>query len=508
MPRSTFRRFHLPVAAVLALAVQACADRPEATPTSAPESAPAAARAIPSTGPADDLARGIALALSAPELRQQVLDDMRDSPFPEHRLHLASYLRGQRGASLARAAARSLGMTPGAYISLIARLPELELHFDRPYDRTGWAGTPDVAVAGLPRGFEELYRESGKRARITVHTTSGEARSVSLDERFAQPLLLVRPAKVSFGADPEIRRAKAPKRSGRTIATLQEEESVLANITMPETCDPMTAVDYCPDTGGGGGGGYTVQPGYLLSYTYGQCVNPAGGADADWDGILDACEAAIAHAFRPGLRFDVGEQYAARDSYWSVRRSNSYSNALSVIYMMGYHRDNGDVIAGLTAHDGDGEFMTIAARDIGGGRWALETVTWSAHWGATWDRTDDRRYYEDRVNYSDGVYRGRVRSYVAESKHANYGNADICNDHLDNCNPQSSDTPFNVDPARNIGNYWASMGIRLFNGPCATSIYATSYTECFWTDDTFRGWKSENGDGGGGYKYPLQAYGF
>jgi hypothetical protein len=510
MPRSTFRRIRLPLAAALALAVQACADRPEATPTSAPESAPAAARALASTGPADDLARGLALALSAPGLRQQVLEDMRDSPFPQRRLHLASYLRGQRGASLARAAARSLGMTPGAYLSLISRLPEMELHFDRPYDRSLWTGTADVAVAGIGRSFEEMYAESGARTRMTVHTTGGETRSVLLDEKFGPPLLLVRPAKVDFGADPEARRAKAPRRSGRSITTRQEEESVLANIEPGgDNCDPATAVVPCVDEGGSsGGGGYPTPTGYQLAYTYSQCVNPAGGADADQDGILDDCEAAIAHAFRPGLRFDSGEQHSARDPYWTVRRSNSYSNALSVMYMMAYHRDNGEPFTGYTAHDGDGEFMTIAARDIGGGRWALETVTWSAHWHAAWDRTDDRRYYEARVQYSDGTYRGRVRSWVAQSKHANYGNADICNDHYDYCyNPQSSDTDFDVFPDRNIGNYWASAGIRLFTG-CARPYMIMLYSECFWTDDKFRGWRSENGDGGDGYKYPLQAYGF
>lgn len=170
---------------------------------------------------------------------------------------------------------------------------------------------------------------------------------------------------------------------------------------------------------------------------------------------------------------------------------------------------------GFREHDGDSEFLVIAVTDFGdswpNGRWALETVTYSAHWGSTWDRTDEQRYFET-VFWSDGTYRGRPRSYVGRSKHANYRSQSFCESRFDTCEPVANDADFIVEADRNLGNVFAT-GYPLQVNPCAKTRYyifgyVTTNTECFWFDDTFRGWQSEDGSGGTGYRYMLQWYDF
>ena len=50
--------------------------------------------------PVDSVAYALALALSNDEVRATLLEDMRDSPFEDHALHLHSYLAGNRGPAL------------------------------------------------------------------------------------------------------------------------------------------------------------------------------------------------------------------------------------------------------------------------------------------------------------------------------------------------------------------------------------------------------------------------
>src|SRR4030081_806824 len=50
---------------------------------------------------ADSLARGIAIGLANRSVRTVFHADLRDSPFNQHRLHLASYLHGESGRPLA-----------------------------------------------------------------------------------------------------------------------------------------------------------------------------------------------------------------------------------------------------------------------------------------------------------------------------------------------------------------------------------------------------------------------
>jgi hypothetical protein len=61
-----------------------------------------------------------------------------------------------------------------------------------------------------------------------------------------------------------------------------------------------------------------------------------------------------------------------------------------------------------------------------------------------------------------------------------------------------------------LGTILQTPGIMRWVSPCSsttTPLFILN-TECFWSDDVFRGWKTENGSGGTGYKNMLQWYDF
>ena len=67
---------------------------------------------------ADSIGRALAIALNSGAIRQQVLEDLRDSPFPKHHIHLPSYLSGPRGASLLTALAEVAGIPPNRIVQM------------------------------------------------------------------------------------------------------------------------------------------------------------------------------------------------------------------------------------------------------------------------------------------------------------------------------------------------------------------------------------------------------
>lgn len=137
-----------PALLLILLSIAACTDR---TPTSSvsPEGGISAPRAsAQGADPVDRYARAIASALADPALRHQVLEDLRDSPFPKHKVHLQSYLRGARGSRITAVAAGTVGMRPEQFLAGLDALPALEFSFSRSIDRFHWTGTPDLVVIG------------------------------------------------------------------------------------------------------------------------------------------------------------------------------------------------------------------------------------------------------------------------------------------------------------------------------------------------------------------------
>lgn len=130
-------------------------------------------------------------------------------------------------------------------------------------NRARWAGNSDVLVAATARATPEMIR-AGLPA--TGFAPDGRAVQFALDEDPGTPVLLLQPATVAFGVDPEGTRAKAPRRARATISTIEDELAAVtyarggvgtrpasgsagANLTGATVlmsgssgCDPLTAV--------------------------------------------------------------------------------------------------------------------------------------------------------------------------------------------------------------------------------------------------------------------------
>jgi hypothetical protein len=227
------------VAAALTLALVACSDRVTSPPDplSSETSAPAPAGELA----ADSVAHGLALALASPTLRQQVLEDLRDSPFHKHGIHLQSYLRGARGRNVAAAGAQTLGIPVDHYLELLKGMPQLQLSIPRSLDRVTWSGAADIVVFATTSTLAERVAVPSPERGYTVH---GEAVQIDVWAHPTFPFLAITPSERSFGADAEAVRAAAPKHARATVSTRAEE---IAAITVDAE-------------NGGGGAMFHIQP--------------------------------------------------------------------------------------------------------------------------------------------------------------------------------------------------------------------------------------------------------
>lgn len=479
------------------LTLQAC-DRTSPNGVTRPQgSAPTFTQASNEAAQSLDLvARGLALALNSPDIRQRVLMDLRDSPFPKHRLHLFSYLNGQHGRAVAVGAAAALQMDVRAFLHRIAELPELEFWMPVHIDRITWTGTDDIVVVGTMLDRPGLV-EAGI---IPGYSTTGEQVNVPTRRRAPFPLLAVAPAQVDFGSNPEAIRTTASTHPRNTVSTAEEEFALQST----NDCDETAIIECNDPTSGPDDRGLVIPNGY----TWKECTNPPSGSDADYDGLHDGCEYELAYHFRPRLRFHPLDEDVSRESYWTVRPT-SWSPTFKIFYLLAYHRDTGS----RYSHYGDSEFIVLTVTSSGytadGWKWRLDEAYLSAHWGAITDSSESVPF--DQIQY-DGVYGGRPYIWVARDKHANYKSYKACEAGAagyDSCDQGTAWLDdFDAFAGRDIGNNAA--GNRLINGVTSTAGYPGS--EAFWTGDSFCGWYSgisdpEN-DCAGPYKDSLRAFSF
>lgn len=480
--------------AAVAFAATACTDSPG-------ERAAGPIRSSVTSGESTTLvARSVALALASSDLRQALVEDMRDNPVPRHPLHLRSYLSGRNGGRLAAAAASRAGLNASDWMAMLDGMPALEIIALRPLDRVRWQGTGDVLV-----GMTLLRQKDFRSARDTliVFTTGGSAVALAPDQFVPSPLLLIRPAESPFASDPEGARLRAPHQNRSTISTPMEEYAVMS------TCDPLTQVTECaddPPQGGGGPVGYFTD----ATLTYNQC---AATGDTDGDGFLQACEYQLAALFAPQMAtYPVADGPNTRETYWSARPDfTSQPNAVKIFYAVSWYADGGEVNTGYSSHYGDSEFiiLTVVNPDPNYARWELASATLSAHWGTAQDATGI--YSADALEYSDN-YKGRPRIWAARSKHGNYRSKAVCDDggflFTDTCDDNQPETgSLFVASDRNLGNFfWGASPVRLKD--CTRSVVNTyPGTECFWTNDRFQGWQGRTPDSSG-YKTSLSFFYF
>lgn len=495
MFRST-RTGALALAACL-LGAQACSDAPLDPAAARP--APVG-RTVDQPDTVEPLVRAFARALAEPAVRRRVFEDLRDSPFRDHRLPLQSYLRGASGQAVLAAGARATGQSQAQLMELLRALPPMEIVVPVELHRLRWTGTADVMVAGsaLPR------REIGLRGVLHGYTTDGRAVSLPATAHLKEPLIAIWPTEYDFGADPEAARQRAPRRDHNSVSIMYDEFS---------DCDPRTAKVECETEGGSGGpvpGGIALPSGF----TYQCMVAGYSPGDEDGDGVLDSCEYEIAYAFRPYLTLAYNDFDTRREEYWAGKKGdNAY--AVQIFYALSYYNDGGDPeTMGSYSHQGDSEWIVLQV-SYHGGKWRVDRAKLSAHWGA-WTNSTETVSYGD-LQYPDGVYRGRLRSWAARNKHANYKSLSACDSGAwwaDNCdtNWSSITNPYyavEILADANLGNSWHTDQGGFKNCVLSREGQPWGRWECYWLPNYhFFGWQDPSSGGAGVYYDALTAHGF
>lgn len=495
------RGFRFLALGALLAAAQACSDLPSTSPAAAPRLGAAGAQAA---DPADPVIRALANSLSDASVRKRLLEDLRDSPFPKHRLHLKSYLRGNSGSALLAAGAQKAGIRPARLNALLDSLPEMEIVMPTEMDRTRWTGTPDIVVVGSALDRSEIHR----RGTLSGYTTAGAAITIPVYAPAGRPQIILIPTRQNFGADPEARRRSSPRKERGTVSTMMTEE-----------CDPMTAVIECSGDGTGGGGGGSTAVGVRLSSgdTYQCMVGAYGPGDGDGDTIRDDCEAELAAKFRPYLALKAhdpwytiaGDDDVRREEHWAGRLGDTH-NAVKIFYALSYYRDMGDpTCLGCTSHVGDSEWINLHVY-YQNGYWFVNKARLSAHWRSSAESTET--VLAQDLEFPGEI--GRIRVWVAEYKHANYKSRHACNNggvfDNDDCSGNSFElgNPFyevEVLSSANLGNSWHQYK------NCVRSRKTDSpHVECYWEPTArFRGWTGNySADNAGPYHEALTAYSY
>lgn len=437
----------------------------------------------------DTLAKGIALALRDSTLRVRIIEDMRDSPFPQHSLPLRAYLQGPRGASMAAAVRDALKVGSDDLSALLASVPEVAFQAATREDRATWTGSGAFSVAGSMVPLEQLEPTTV----LTSFSSDGRRVSVPLTIDPRAVLLTIAPPRFSFGQDPEVRRAAAPRQSRRTISTWGAEVGI-QNIAPCVDCQASTGPEYNPLQGLSIGSDCEAYTMTLVD----------ASTDQDRDGYKDDCEARLAEAFRPLLVLHRGEELGGRETYWSVQQAYG---VITIIYLLGYYSDGGSF-----SHDGDSEFIILRlTADKGTWKWKVNRMITSAHWNAAVDNTKSSNW--DGIQW-ESTPGGRPVVYVSKDHHANYETESRCDARIgDVCDPRSIGFHSNVyvAPDRNIGTaaYPFRLDARLTWTPadCTMSKVSTQAhpgIECFFsttvysnyegTLDDFSGWSGKRTD--------------
>jgi hypothetical protein len=234
----TLLRVAVPLLAAAAL-LSACSDRQDATAPVPTVDARAARSSAMET-----VTRALAGSLADQAVRDRVRDDLRDSPFREHKVPLQAYLTGSGGHLLDAMAAHS-GKTGAELLRLVGQMPAMEFYMPVESQRDTWAATPDVMVA---------YQLTESDAPI-AYDVSGTRTVLSPTAAPSRPVLTLVPVETNF--DHPYTGARLENRfshGGKTIGTYVPD--IRTTVIAPE-CDPM---DPTCGAGGGGDGGGTYTP--------------------------------------------------------------------------------------------------------------------------------------------------------------------------------------------------------------------------------------------------------
>jgi hypothetical protein len=446
----------------------------------------------------------LSAVLEQPALREGIREDLRDSPFSQHRIEFSSYLRGPRGAQIRSELAGVLSSGGRDLVAIVKGLPALELVMPKSLDRVEWKGGADLQLMGTLLSRQEQIRAG--RSRQNGYKVGGVPHTFVPDQYSPIKLLVIRPVSDPFPADPEGIRSAAPTQDRRAVGNVAEERAAQHALgTKLAGLQPRMNIPPCypdcpeppPSPPGVGNGGATLPSQMTQNYCDGLYPTFQPGEDRDSDGVRDNCEFAIASALAPLLNLSTQDAMSIHNPYWAVSRKPGAYRHYQIFYAISYYEDPGDGQWGSEWHHGDSEFIILEVRNSGGSKWGVYYATLSAHWQAgSYDAT--ATYYYDDLEYTGTAPYPRI--WASIHKHANYRSKEVCGwgpngiYHWDSCEGAYQGVRIRVDSDRNLGNFFnrplsqRNPNTRLIDHTWS-SVGGRLGEEHYWSDSAaFAGW--------------------
>lgn len=201
------------------------------------------------------ITRAVALALANDAFRAEVVKEMQNAPFKEHKLELSRYLNPGRLTRLSSVS----GKTTSELASALQTVRPLEFYMPVAAQREGWTGDANVFVASQLEEGEEIVAFDPKGRSVRVTETSPPSiptlSIVPVETRFNEPLDTNRSANINT-------------RGGKTIGTM------VSCVENPAACTPsaerssreISKVIDCGFCGGSGGSSYGT-PGFYMTFS-------------------------------------------------------------------------------------------------------------------------------------------------------------------------------------------------------------------------------------------------
>jgi hypothetical protein len=205
----------------------------------------------------EDIARASALSLNDEAVRTRLRDDMRASPWTDHKLSLTPYVTAEGGPVVAQAMTRAMGVGSEEMASRVNAMPSSDLSVARKEDRLSWTGTGNYLVVIAPRededpvvGFnpdgsrEVLYPRADIKGRVLILIQPAEAKNLrTVRQSRVQGVTIQDPDDGSIGGSFSIIH-------GRDTIIFD-----LPSLGQPQRQQQCPEPELCPGDGGGGGGG-------------------------------------------------------------------------------------------------------------------------------------------------------------------------------------------------------------------------------------------------------------
>jgi hypothetical protein len=211
---------------MLAMALTAC-DRDTTTAPGAVDPHSAAATIGPLA------ARAIALAMAETPIRMQVLMDLRDSPYSEHKVVLQNYLRTPGGLQLLAAIDRA-GIGADALAKDLQQAPQIQFYVPGTAQRASWRATPDILV--VPNLTSERPEAGFTSAGVTQRVDLAHSMPDGLGALF-----------ILQWAEPMFRRWAGPTKATETIQATGESQIGSGRVVRDAAGRVIEPVDDTPE---------------------------------------------------------------------------------------------------------------------------------------------------------------------------------------------------------------------------------------------------------------------